>query len=210
MEDAAQARLTPCSLEIGYVLWSRYRFALDFHRKDQMDNEHAASPFRLTIRSLFLWTTIVALCFGALLFANEWWLAGLSLLVGLAAAAAATVAVVERGARRAFAVGALAWILVQAFVLPELLGVGRRLPSSQLLARVYPLVAGPELVDYRNPAAVQKWRDSRWRLHQEYFIPVGDHLCTLLLSGACGLLGRFVYLRRMRADHTDKASMTSP
>jgi CDP-diglyceride synthetase len=164
----------------------------------------------LTIRSLFLWTTIVAICFGAMLFANEWWLAGLSLLVGLAAAAAAIVAVVEQGARRAFAVGALAWILVQAFVLPELLGVGRRLPSSQLLSRVYPLVAGPELVDYRNPVAVQKWRDSRWRLHQEYFIPVGDLLCTLLLSGACWMLGRFVYQRKVRADHSDNASMTSP
>ena len=75
-------------------------------------NEPNSSPFRLTIRSLFLWTTIVALSFGALLFANEWWLAALSLLVGLAATWAAIVAVVERGARRAFAVGVLAWILM--------------------------------------------------------------------------------------------------
>jgi len=112
-----------------------------------MSNDQlAASPFRLTIRSLFLWTTIVALSFGALLFANKWWLAALSLLVGLAATWAAIVVVVERGARRAFAVGVLAWILMQAFVLPELLGTGSRLPSSRLMGAIYPLVAGPELL----------------------------------------------------------------
>ena len=76
------------------------------------NDQFASSPFRLTIRSLFLWTAIAAVSFGALLFANEWWLAALSLLVGLAATWAAIVAVVERGARRAFAVGVLAWILM--------------------------------------------------------------------------------------------------
>jgi CDP-diglyceride synthetase len=162
--------------------------------------EKTASPFRLTIRSLFLWTAILALSFGALLFANEWWLAALSLLVGLAATWAAIVAVVERGVRRAFAVGVLAWILMQAFVLPELLGTGSRLPSTRLMEAIYPLVAGPELVDYRSPAAVQRWRQSRGRFQQEYFIPVGDLLCTLLLSGACGLLGQFVYGGRVRDD----------
>lgn len=166
-------------------------------------NESLSSPFRLTIRSLFLWTAIVALSFGALLFANEWWLAALSLLVGLAATWATIVVIVERGARRAFAVGALAWILVQAFVLPELLGTGSRLPTTRLMTAIYPLVAGPELADYRNPIAVQQWRQSRGRFQQEFFIPVGDLLCTLLLSGACGMLGRFVYLRRVRGELTD-------
>jgi CDP-diglyceride synthetase len=171
-----------------------------------MSNDQlAASPFRLTIRSLFLWTTIVAISFGAILFANEWWLAALSLLVGLTATWAAIVAVVERGARRAFAVGVLAWILVQAFVLPELLGTGSRLPSSRLMGAIYPLVAGPELRDYRNPVAVQQWRQSRWRFQQEFFIPVGDQLFTLLLSGACGMLGRAVYWRRVRGDGPDVA-----
>jgi CDP-diglyceride synthetase len=166
-----------------------------------MSNDQlSASPFRLTIRSLFLWTTIVALSFGAILFANEWWLAALSLLVGLAATWAAIVAVVERGARRAFAVGVLAWILVQAFVLPELLGTGSRLPTTRMMTAIYPLVAGPELVDYRNPVAAQQWRQSRGRFQQEFFIPVGDLLCTLLLSGACGMLGRFVYWRRLRSE----------
>jgi hypothetical protein len=168
--------------------------------------ENSASPFRLTIRSLFLWTAIAAVSFGAMLFANEWWLAALSLLVGLAATWAAIVVVVERGARRAFAAGVLAWILVQAFVLPELLGTGSRLPTTRLMTAIYPLVAGPELVDYRNPIAVQQWRQSRGRFQQEFFIPVGDLLCTLLLSGACGMLGRFVYLRRVRGD---EESMTS-
>lgn len=166
-----------------------------------MSNEQsAASPFRLTIRSLFLWTAIAAICFGALLFANEWWLAVLSLLAGLAATWAAIVVVVERGARRAFAVGVLAWILVQSFVLPELLGTGSRLPTTRLMTAIYPLVAGPELVDYKSPIAVQQWRQSRGRFQQEYFIPVGDLLCTLLLSGACGMMGRFVYLRRVRGE----------
>ncbi|MBA4104603.1 MAG: hypothetical protein C0485_02515 [Pirellula sp.] len=165
-----------------------------------MSNDQFASPFRLTIRSLFLWTTIVALSFGALLFANEWWLAALSLLVGLAATWAAIVAVVDRRARRAFAVGVLAWILVQAFVLPELLGTGSRLPTTRLMTAIFPLVAGPELVDYRNPVAVQQWRQSRGRFQQEFFIPVGDLLCTLLLSGACGMLGQFVYVGRVRND----------
>lgn len=166
-----------------------------------MNNDQPApSPFRMTVRSLFLWTAIIALSFGALLFANEWWLAALSLLVGLAAAAAATVAVMERGARQAFAVGALAWILVQSFILPELMGAGSRLPSTRLMEALYPLVAGPELTDYRNPIAVQRWQGSRWRFHQQYFIPVGDHLCTLLLSGACGMIGRAIYLRRVREE----------
>ena len=115
----------------------------------------------------------------------------------MAATWAAIVGVVECGARRAFAVGVLAWILVQAFVLPELLGTGSRLPTTRLMMAIYPLVAGPELVDYRNPIAVQQWRQSRGRFQQEYFIPVGDLLCTLLLSGACGMLGKFVYLRRV-------------
>lgn len=154
----------------------------------------------MTIRSLFLWTAIAAVSFGALLFANEWWLAALSLLVGLAATWAAIVVVVERGARRAFAVGVLAWILVQALVLPELLGTGSRMPTTRLMGAIYPLVAGPELRDYRNPVAVQQWRQSRGRFQQEFFIPVGDLLCTLLLSGACGMLGRFVYERRVRDD----------
>lgn len=167
------------------------------------NDQFAASPFRLTIRSLFLWTAIAAVSFGAILFANEWWLAALSLLVGLVATWAAIVVVVERGVRRAFAVGALAWILVQAFVLPELLGTGSRLPSSRLMGAIYPLVAGPELVDYRNPVAVQRWEQSRWRFQQQYFIPVGDQLCTLLLSGGCGMLGRFVYLRRVRGEQID-------
>ena len=164
------------------------------------NDQYSASPFRLTIRSLFLWTTIVALSFGAMLFANEWWLAALSLLVGLVATWAAIVAVVERGARRAFAVGVLAWIVVQAFVLPELLGTGSRLPTTRLVEAIYPLVAGPELVDYQSPVAVQRWRQSRGRFQQEFFIPVGDLLLTLLLSGACGLLGRLVYRRRMQSD----------
>ncbi len=159
-----------------------------------------ASPFRLTIRGLFLWTTIAAICFGALLFANEWWLAGLSLLVGLAAAWAAIVIVVERGARQAFAVGVLAWILMQAFVIPELLGTGSRLPTTRLMTAIYPLVAGPPLTDYQSPIAVQQWRQSRGRFQQEYFIPVGDLLCTLLLSGACGVIGNSVYRRRLQRD----------
>lgn len=167
------------------------------------NDQFASSPFRLTIRSLFLWTAIAAVSFGALLFANEWWLAALSLLVGLAATWAAIVVVIERGARRAFAVGVLAWILAQAFVLPELLGTGSRLPTTRLMMAIYPLVAGPELADYRNPIAVQQWRQSRGRFQQEFFIPVGDLLCTLLLSGACGLLGRFVYLRRVRSETSD-------
>src|SRR5689334_1036107 len=104
-------------------------------------NELTSSPFRLTIRSLFLWTAIAAVSFCALLFANELWLTALSLLVGLAATWAAIVAVVERGARRAFAVGVLAWILVQSFVLPELLGTGSRLPTTRLMTAIYPLVA---------------------------------------------------------------------
>ena len=130
-------------------------------------DQSAASPFQMTIRSLLLWTAVIAISFGALLFANEWWLAALSLSVGLVAAAAATVAVIERGARRAFAVGVLAWILVQAFVLPELMGTGSRLPSTRLMMAIYPLVAGPELTDYRNPIAAKRWEESRWRFHQQ-------------------------------------------
>ena len=173
---------------------------------DGIDNEHAAAAFRMTVRSLFLWTAIIALSFGALLFANEWWLAALALFVGLAATWAAIVVMIERGAWRAFAVGVLAWILTQSFVLPELMGAGGRLPSTRLMEALYPLVAGPELSDYRNPVAAQRWRDSRWRFHQQYFIPVGDHLCTLLLSGVCGVMGRTIYLHRERRE---TESMTS-
>ena len=78
--------------------------------------------------------------------------------------------------------------------------ISSNMPTTRLMEAIYPLVAGPELVDYQNPIAVRRWQQSRGRFQQEYFIPVGDLLCTLLLSGACGMLGQFVYVGRVRND----------
>jgi hypothetical protein len=64
-----------------------------------------ASRFRLSIRGLLALTAGVAMAFGAVLYANQWWLTVLTLLVSLGTVASIVVALLDRGPRRAFAIG---------------------------------------------------------------------------------------------------------
>jgi hypothetical protein len=148
---------------------------------------------RFSVRGLLFMVTFCALAFAALKFANNgWWLA-VSTTAMLLLLAMTIVALVDRGPRRAFAIGFLASVVVYGTLL---FAAGRaelytrytflRLPTTQQLVWLFTVVEEDTIV--RSP-------------NQMAFMSIGHVLWAVVLGFLSGQFARFVYARREEPMH---------
>ena len=169
---------------------------------------HNGSPrLRVSLRGMLVWVGAAAFGCAALKLANVWWLAAVSAIT-LAAAVAGTITVLlDRGRRRAFAIG-----FMVVLVISQVPNAAERMRESngRLLETVYPAIrvshyenGDGEIIDL----AVAEQRIGPlvpWikvdAPDYESFMGVGHQLTTLLLAALAGLFAQFVSARRQREE----------
>jgi hypothetical protein len=162
---------------------------------------------RLSLRGLLVVVAAAAFGCAALKFANGWWLAAVSAITLAAAVAGTIMVLLDRGRRRAFAIG-----FMVVLVISQVPSATERMreSSGRLLETLYPAVV---VSHYQNsdgqiidPAVVEKPIGSAIPLMKvdvpdyEWFMSIGQQLTTLLLATLAGLFAQYVYARRQREE----------
>jgi len=177
------------------------------------------APFRLSLRGMLVLVAAVALAIVSLTYASDWWQIGVVTLVLLTFAAAAIVALVDRGGRQAFALGMVVIMTIYAGLIayaslqtarefnPEFRGQGS-LPTSRLLASVYERFVDRTYVDVRTGKRLMNFdptnsppiiRIQARRVEtppERQFMQIGHAWFALLLACLGGQFARSVYCRR--------------
>jgi hypothetical protein len=115
-----------------------------------MSGVPSSRAFRVSLREFLLLFAAIAVGFTALKHANSWWLGAIAAIAMLFFMASAVVALVDRGARQAFALGFIACMasyLSIFFVETELHPYQGRFPTTRLLRRFFESVREQLYVD---------------------------------------------------------------
>lgn len=188
--------------------------------------------FQLSLRSLLLFTALVALAIVSLRFSTVGWR---TLVIGIALVslwAAAIVAIIDRGPRQAFAIGFALSLTTYAVVLyalptiaqrdkynPEFNADLGRLPTSRLLGRLYYLVADATWIDARTGQAVPNFDpatqgarpgsafiSASYSPELQIFMTIG-HTWWAMLAGLCGgWFAEWIYRRRLSRGGSSAAA----
>jgi hypothetical protein len=169
---------------------------------------HNGSPrLRLSLGGLLVLVGAAAFGCAALKFANGWWLAAISVITLTAAVAGTIMVLLDRGRRRAFAIGFLVVLVISQ--VPS--GAQRMRDSSgRLLGTLYPAIRvshyenrdgeiiDPVIPEQRIGPVVPFIKVNA--PDYESFMSVGQQLTTLLLAALAGLFAQYVYARRQREE----------
>lgn len=160
----------------------------------------------------------VALAFASMTYATEWWQIAISALVLVVFATAAIIALVDRGAAQAFALGIVAVMTIYAALIingriqsqndsnPEFYGHGH-LATTRILAFIHHKLAVVKYVDFQTGKELLNFdpRNSPRTVissrietpERTEFMRTGHAWCALLLGYIGGQFARWVYLRRI-------------
>ena len=171
---------------------------------------------RISLRQLLLLIAAVALAIVSLKYASPAWqiFVGLALMVALILSLA--IGLFDRGPRQAFAIANAVVMIAYLLVLIEWVGVGQKLPTTQLLLNLYPSVVelrwyyevggavSPQDQDliqvgnrgfYEVRGAILEKREVP---NSDVFITIGHCWWAFVLGLLGGHFARFVYVRRMK------------
>lgn len=185
----------------------------------EADSTRREPLFRVSLRELLVLCALSAVAIVSLLYANERWQGAIVMGTVIVTLVAGIVAVVDRGARQAFAIGFAMSVVLYGVVLAntprandgpslELNPYTGTLPTSRLLLPLFENVAvtrwidfrtGQEILDYDPQAAGQsnQFASLDQRPEQAVFMRIGHCWWALLLGYLGGWFARFVYLRRL-------------
>ena len=181
--------------------------------------------FQLSLRSLLVLVTLIALAIVSLRFASEAWRTAVLTIVLVAFWAAVIVAAIDRGKQQAFAIGfVLTMIIYAATVLilplavyqfnntnPEFNPATGRLPTTRLLNPLYTAVADVHWFDFFTGKEIRGFDPNKSGSNSgpqqlslkeypsRYVFAMIGHLWWALLLGFCGgWFAKWIYLRRIR------------
>lgn len=176
--------------------------------------------FRLSLRELLVLIALAATAIVSLQFASAGWVTVVAGIILAAFAMAVIVALVDRHARQAFAIGFATSMVVYGVVLAglcfnsawaslEFNPDAGMLPTTRLLKVAYAAVVKTRWVDFRTGQEVPDYDQQNPGPNAQYislderpvrytFMLIGHCWWALVLGYLGGWFGRFVYLRRIR------------
>lgn len=175
---------------------------------------------RLSLRELLVLIALAATAIVSLQFASAGWETVVATIVIVAFALAAIVALVDRHARQAFAIGFAVSMVIYGVVLAgasfnsqgaslEFNPDTGKLPTTRLLRPVFAAIVKTRWIDFRtgqevpgydpqNPGPDMQFVSLDERPERSAFMRIGHGWWALVLGYLGGWFGRFVYLRRIR------------